>query len=66
MLKKFIILTLLVVISCGATLAYQLDKALNAPIAIDQDSFLTVNSGSSISFFAQQLEIKNGLMIAFG
>jgi UPF0755 protein len=57
-LKKFIILTLLVVISSGATIAYQFDKALNTPIAIEQDSFLTVNPGSSISFFAKQLENK--------
>jgi UPF0755 protein len=49
---------LLVVTGAGATIAYQLDKALNTPLAIEQDSFLMVNPGSSISLFAKQLEKK--------
>lgn len=56
MFKKFIIVTLIVLIGAAAMLIHQLDKALNTPLTIVQDSFLTVKSGSSISSFAKQLE----------
>ena len=58
MFNKFIIVTLLVLIGGAAMLAYQLDKALNTPLTIEQDSFLTVKLGSSISLFSKQLENK--------
>ena len=58
MLKKLIVVTILMLISSIATLFYQLDRALSAPLIIEKDSFLTVKSGSSISSFAKQLEKK--------
>ncbi len=58
MLKKLIVVTILILISSSATLFYQLDRALNSPLAIERSSFLTVKSGSSISSFAKQLEKK--------
>jgi len=54
--KKIIIVILFAMGGATAMLAYQLDKALNTPLAIKQDNFLTVKSGSSISSFAKQLE----------
>ncbi|MCP4991117.1 MAG: endolytic transglycosylase MltG [Colwellia sp.] len=58
MLKKLIVVTILILISSSATLFYQLDRALNSPLVIERNSFLTVRSGSSISSFAKQLEKK--------
>lgn len=56
MFKKIITVILLALLSAVAILAYQFDKALTTPLAIAQDSFLKVSSGSSISSFAKQLE----------
>ncbi len=56
MLKKLIIVTLLIFITGSVALVYQFDKALNTPLAIEKDNFLTVKAGSSISSFAKQLE----------
>ena len=56
MLNKFIILILLTLLGAAGALTYQFDKALTTPLAITQDSFLKVSSGSSISSFAKQLE----------
>jgi len=60
-LKKFIIITLLAIISAVTMLGYQFDKALNTPLAIEQDSFLTIKAGSSISSFAKQLQSQQWL-----
>jgi UPF0755 protein len=57
-LKKFIIVTLLIFIGGTAALVYQFDKALNTPLSIEQDDFLTIKPGSSISSFAKHLEQK--------
>lgn len=65
MLKKLILLILLALLSAAATLAYQFDKALTTPLAIAQDNFLTVSSGSSISSFAKQLEQKQWVTTRF-
>lgn len=65
MLKKLILLILLALLSASATLAYQFDKALTTPLAIAQDNFLTVSSGSSISSFAKQLEQKQWVTTRF-
>ena len=65
MLRKLIIITLLIVCGAVATMAYQFDKALSASLAIEQDSFLTVKSGSSISSFAKQLEQQQWLASRF-
>jgi UPF0755 protein len=64
-LKKFIIITLLALIGITLTFAYQLDKALNTPLAIEQESLLTVKPGSSISLFAKQLEKKQWIKNRF-
>jgi UPF0755 protein len=64
-LKKLIFLILLALLSVAATLAYQFDKALTTPLAIAQDKFLKVSSGSSISSFAKQLEQKQWLATRF-
>ncbi len=58
MLKKIIIVTFLVLIGTVVTITYQFNKAMQAPIAINQDSFLKIKPGSSISSFAQQLQSK--------
>ncbi|KGJ87697.1 endolytic transglycosylase MltG [Colwellia psychrerythraea] len=65
MLKKLILLILLALLSVAATLAYQFDKALTTPLAIVQDNFLKVSSGSSISSFAKQLEQKQWITTRF-
>ena len=65
MLKKLILLILLALLSAVATLAYQFDKALATPLAIAQDNFLTVSSGSSISSFAKKLEQKQWVTTHF-
>jgi len=63
--KKFIIVALLTLIGAFIVLTYQLNEALNTPLTIDQDSFLTVKAGSSISSFAKQLEQKQWILNRF-
>lgn len=65
MLKKFIIVILLALLSAIATLAYQFDQALNAPLSIEENSFIKVSSGSSISAFANQLTHKQWIPTRF-
>jgi UPF0755 protein len=54
--RKLIIIILLVLLGTASTLVYQFDQALKTPLAIEKNSFLKIQSGSSISSFAKQLE----------
>lgn len=65
MLKKFIIVILVALLSAIATLAYQFDQALNAPLSIEENSFIKVSPGSSISAFANQLTHKQWIPTRF-
>lgn len=65
MLKKFIIVILVALLSAIATLAYQFDQALNAPLSIEENSFIKVSTGSSISAFANQLTHKQWIPTRF-
>ncbi len=65
MLRKLIVFTFIVMFVVAGFLLYQFDKALNAPVALKQDSFLKVNPGSSISSFAKQLEDKQWIATRF-
>ncbi|PKG81784.1 endolytic transglycosylase MltG [Colwellia sp. 75C3] len=56
MFRKLIIITLLVLLGTLGALVYQFDHSLKAPLAIEQDSLLTIKPGSSISSFAKELE----------
>ncbi|PKI16116.1 endolytic transglycosylase MltG [Colwellia sp. 12G3] len=56
MLRKIILIVLLVLLGSAGTLVYQFQQALKAPLAIENDSFLKIKPGSSISSFAKQLE----------
>ena len=56
MLKKSIIVIFLLLVCAVSLFAYQFNNAMNATILIEQDSFLTVKPGSSISSFAKQLQ----------
>ncbi len=49
----------------AGVLVYKFDKVLNAPLTIQQDHFLTVSPGSSISAFAKKLERKGWLPTRF-
>jgi len=55
-IKKLLIVMLLATAAMVSTLYFQFEKALSAPLNLNQDSFLTINPGSSISSFAKQLE----------
>jgi len=63
--KKFIITSLLALFGVIATLAYQFDQALKAPLAIEKNSFIEVVPGSSISAFAKQLTHKKWIATRF-
>ncbi len=61
MLRKFIIIIIflsLAAVASVVTFAYHLDKKLSEHLAIEQDSFLQINPGNSISSFANQLQKK--------
>jgi len=53
--RKIIIIILLVLLGTVGSLTYQLYTALKTPLSIEENSFLTVKSGSSISSFAKEL-----------
>ncbi|TYK66793.1 endolytic transglycosylase MltG [Colwellia echini] len=55
MLKKLILITLLILIASLGTITYQLDKALNQPLAMSESSFIHIKSGSSIGTLATLL-----------
>jgi UPF0755 protein len=55
-LKKSIFVVFLLLLCAASLFAYQLHNAMNATISIEQDSFLTIKPGSSISSFAKQLQ----------
>lgn len=56
MLKKLLILIFLASVAFASTLYFQFDKTLSAQLNISEDTLLKINSGSSISSFAKQLE----------
>ncbi len=57
-MRKLIIVTFLLLACSASMFFYQLDKAMHTIITIEQDSFLSVSPGSSISSFAKALEHK--------
>ncbi|GAW95272.1 MULTISPECIES: endolytic transglycosylase MltG [Colwellia] len=65
MLRNLIIFMLLILLATAGTLLYQFDKALSTPLALENDSFLKVKPGSSISSFAKQLEQQQWLTNRF-
>jgi len=54
--RKLIIIILFALIGTAGSIAYQFDKALQAPLSIEEDTFIKIKAGSSISSFANQLE----------
>lgn len=65
MLKKFIIIIVLALLSVISALTYQFEQALHAPLAIEKNSFIKVKSGSSISAFAKELAQKKWIPTRF-
>lgn len=55
MLKKFTLVCLAITLICITTTYYYFDKALNAKLSINQESFLHLEQGSSVSVLAIKL-----------
>lgn len=65
MFKKLFLILLLSILTSAAAIVYQVEQALETPLNIEKDSFLSVQAGSSISSFAKELETKQWISTRF-